>query len=161
VDAGFVGDDAAGVDVLGGGEHALEEMHGGRVVGVVEHGGADVGDELFFFGKLIELGKEREGLVFGEAGGEFGEGLGGDADGLNFVVAGFEFGFGFMEDEEGVGDLFLVRGAVEADEAGDGADSRIAGGCRGLRGQTKRKEEKDGEGDSLHLGLRMERIEGV
>ena len=47
VNAGFVGDDGAGVEVREGGESALEEVHGCGVVGVVEHCGADVGGRLF------------------------------------------------------------------------------------------------------------------
>ena len=68
VDAGFVGDDAAGVDVFEGREHAFEKMHGCWIVAVVEHGGTDVGDEFFFDGELVELGEEGQGLVFGESG---------------------------------------------------------------------------------------------
>ena len=50
VDAGVVGDDGAGVEVRQGGESALEEVHGLRIIGVVEHGGADVGVDVFFYG---------------------------------------------------------------------------------------------------------------
>ena len=103
VDAGVVGDDGAGVEVRQGGESALEEVHGCGVVVVVEHGGADVGGDFFFYGELVEFAEEGEGLVFGEAGGEVGEGLGGEADGFYFVALGFEFGFGFVEDGEGFG----------------------------------------------------------
>ena len=56
-----------------------------------------------FTARCIELAEEGEGLVFGHAGGEFGERLGGEANGFYFVALGFEFGFGFVEDGEGFG----------------------------------------------------------
>ena len=50
VDAGFIRDDGAGVEMRQGGESALEEVHGCGVVVVVKHGGADVGVHFFFYG---------------------------------------------------------------------------------------------------------------
>src|ERR1700723_1631202 len=50
VDARVVGDDGAGVEVRQGGERALEQMHGGRIVGVVKHGWTDVGIDFFIYG---------------------------------------------------------------------------------------------------------------
>ena len=47
--AGFVGDDGAGVEVREGGESSLEEVHGGRIVVVVEHRGADVAAYILFY----------------------------------------------------------------------------------------------------------------
>src|ERR1700755_1780322 len=122
VDAGLVGDDGVAFDAGKGGEGDLEQVHGGGRVGVVHHGGADVGGELLPVGELVELPEEVERLGFGETLDELGEGLGGDADGLDLVAGGLELGFDLAEGAEGFGDLRLPGVAVEADEGGDGAD---------------------------------------
>ncbi len=97
-------------------------MHCGWIVGVMQHGGANVGDEVLFDRELVELTDEGEGLIFGEAGDELGEWLGGDADGLHFVAGGLKLRLGFAQNDERVGNLLLPGVSVEADEAGDGAD---------------------------------------
>jgi hypothetical protein len=116
----------------------------------VEHGGADVGGEVFFGGELVELLEEVERLGFGEAGGELGEGLGGDADGLDLVAGGLELRLRFAEGAEGFGDLRLPGAAVEADEGGDGADLwllRLLRGC----GDGEREGEQESE-EFRHAG---------
>jgi hypothetical protein len=54
------------VEVREGEENAVEELHGCGVVGVVEHSGADVGGDIFFYGECVKLAEEGEGLFFGE-----------------------------------------------------------------------------------------------
>ena len=103
VDAGVVGNDGAGVEVGEGGEGALEEVHGFGIVIIVDHGRADVHGYVLSYCECVEFAEEGEGLVFGEAGGEFGQGLGGEADGLYFVAFTFEFDYGSVEDSEDFG----------------------------------------------------------
>ena len=126
-DAVIGGDDEAGVDGFCAGKNFGEDV--GLRFGVVgvEHGGADVGDELLLGGEVFVIAEEFDGLFGGEAFGVFGEGLRGDADALDGVAAGFEEGAGVLERFHRVGDLLLVFGAVEIDEGGDGADFGFGG----------------------------------
>ena len=87
VDAGVVGDDGAGVEVRRGWR---ERARGGAWLWDRRCRGAWRGRcwrlTFSFTASCVEFAEEGEGLVFGEAGGEFGEGLGGEADGFDFVA---------------------------------------------------------------------------
>ena len=89
-DAVIGGDDEAGVDGFGAGDDFGEDVGLGFGVVGVEHGGADVWDEILLGGEIFVVAEELDGLLGGEAFGVFGERLGGDADALHGVAAGFE-----------------------------------------------------------------------
>ena len=131
VNAIGAGDHQAGIQDFGAGEHACQQICHGRIVGVVLHGGADVGIEIFFLSQLIEAAEEGHGVGVSGAKNDLGERLRSDADGFNLESGGFVCGLGSADEAERLSDLLAIVLPVEAHKGGDGAD--FGAPCGGTR----------------------------
>src|ERR1700704_6904169 len=92
MNASFVCDDCTGLHVRKSRERPFEEVHRGRIIGVVKASRSHVRQEILLYGEFVKLAKKDQRLVLRHAGDEFSQRLSRHAHTLYFVTGGFEFG---------------------------------------------------------------------
>src|SRR5580765_7648778 len=121
----FVRNDCAGRNVWERRERSFEEVHGGRIIGVMQHPRSNVRQEFLLYREFIKLRKEGQRLLLGPAGNEFRQRLSRQAHSFNFVTGRFELTFYFSHHDESISNLLLVLCSVQSHESGDRPDLRI------------------------------------
>ena len=150
-----IGDDGAGFDVWQSRERSLQQMHGRLIIAVVQHCGANVGDEILFYREIVKLFEKCQRLCFRDSTDELREGLRRYSQCFHFVSGGLEFGLCFAQNDESTSDLRLISLCIDTNEPGDRPDFRIRWGD-GLRATLSseicRDQQYGDEGNRFHLG---------
>ena len=120
--------------------HFLQQRQRVRVGFVIEHGRADVDDELLLGGELVEPLEQRQPGSRAQAPGILHERLRGDAQCLHAEARALEARLRLPQPRGGRGDLLRVLIRIQVDEGGDRPHRRIAGGRQGTPEQERAGE---------------------